>query len=714
MNDINKQFLNDVKERFLPLPRNATEELEHELNISDFEIKKDLGFGSYGKVCLVKYKKTKQEYALKIINKLDQINQEEKTYFNREIEIMYKLNHPNIIKLYSHFEDNKNCYFLMQYVPNGTAYELIPKNGKKQENLKLVASIIKDIIKAIYYLHNMNPKIIHRDIKPENILLDENNNAYLIDFGWSNYIRNNRRRNSICGSPFYLSPEMVNETGHDEKNDIWGVGVLLFELVTGKVPFEGNNIEEVRKNIISFNMQYPTDINPDAKDLILKLLKKIPSERMDEEKILNHKFIKQFYPNAVNELIKPDKISRKIFVVSKDDPKTWNIPTTKQPSNNNKQNFQIINIIKKTNTMDNYKFKCELSPIKKKISNDIIKKIDEKVKFISYITNYGNYKNYNKNNNNKNNNNNNTNNTNSTNTLNIYKTNFSHNNNNSNIIIKNTNNIIKNSLNNIASINNINHSQYISKYKSKMDNNYSYYSNTIKYNENKNKSANNSNNKFNYGRKYNNINYNSPKTHRNYYIKSINACNINGNEKQSKKKYETDRYSILSKRYDSLKNEYELWKNKELEKLRKELKDIDTKISQAIKQTKSCDLLYEINKKKNDMKNLTKLYENLKIENKKLKGKIKNYSNYFKNNDINYLKNRNNTDVLISNDIINDIIKGKEKEVNDCKEQIKINRQKEKERFAILINKYDRTLISKERENFLLKKKLKELERKFY
>ena len=133
-----------------------------------------MGIGSYGKVYLVRHKKTKAEFALKIINKLDKINQEEKSYFNREIEIMYKLNHPNIVKLYGHFEDNKNCYILMQYIPNGSAYDLIPKNGKKQENFQLVASIMKDLINAIYYLHNMNPRIIHRDIKPQNILLDEN------------------------------------------------------------------------------------------------------------------------------------------------------------------------------------------------------------------------------------------------------------------------------------------------------------------------------------------------------------------------------------------------------------------------------------------------------------------------------------------------------------------------------------------------------------
>ena len=656
MNIINKEYLNDVKNRFLPLPRNAIEELEHEPNISDFEIKKELGIGSYGKVYLVNHKKTKAEYALKIINKLDVMNLEEKSYFNREIEIMYKLDHPNIIKLYSHFEDNNNCYVLMKYITNGSAYDLIPKNGRKQENFQLIASIIKDLIKALYYLHNMNPKIIHRDIKPENILLDEKNNAYLIDFGWSNYLINNRKRYSVCGSPFYLSPEMVNETGHDEKNDIWGIGVLLFELTTGKVPFEGNDVDEVRNNIINYNIKYPSDINPDAKDLICKILKENPNERLSLEQIITHNFIKKYFPNAINELIKPKKIKHKIFVVSTDNPKTWN-ESKPINSSNNIDNYKDINI-RKTNTMANSKINYIITPIKKENNklnkdndrNNNINKINHKINFISYKSNYGNYKTYN------------TDKKNNKNTKNTNRTPI----NQSNHVIRFQNNISNNNLYNKSYINN--------------------YSRNI---DNKSRSII----KVNFSR--------SEKTYNSYMSN------------------EYDKFSILSKRYDSLKNEYESWKNKEMEKLRKELRDIDKKISQIIRQNKSCDLTFDIHKKDN-LKELKKIYENLKIENKELKGKIKNYSNYFKDSELNNFRKGGHFSTFSNNILdsktqknINDIIKGKENEVNKYKENINILRQKEKERFQILINKYNRTLISQERENAILKKKLKELERQF-
>ena len=318
----NQSLFNDVKNRFLTLPPSAAEGLEHEPKKTDFEYIKELGEGSYGQVYLVSHKKTKAIYALKIIDKYNKENLEVKENFNREIEIMYKLNHPNIVKLYGHFEDDRYCYFLMQYIPKKSLYDIIPEIFEKK-NLKLVASIIKDVCKAVYYLHKMRPIIIHRDIKSDNILLDGRNKAYLTDFGWSNYIEGNRKRTTACGTPVYLPPEIVKETGHDESVDIWCIGVLLFLLTTGQYPFWGNSITELENKIKKLNINWPKNMDPDAKDLITKILKLNPKERPTIQQILNHKFISTYYPNVESELIKPDHQERKIFVVSKDNPKTW-------------------------------------------------------------------------------------------------------------------------------------------------------------------------------------------------------------------------------------------------------------------------------------------------------------------------------------------------------------------------------------------------------
>ena len=373
MNEINKAFLNPVKNRFLPLPRSAVEELEHEPNITDFNIIKEIGNGAFAKVYLAVHKKTKVKYAIKAIDKLNLENSMEKTSFNREVEIMYKLDHPNIVKLYSHFEDSKYCYLIMQYLPNGNAYDLLIKNGKKPD-IKLVASIVRDVIRAVYYLHNMVPIIVHRDIKPENILLDENYNAHLIDFGWSNYIINGRRRNSICGTPLYYPPEMINDLGHDETADIWCIGILLVELSCGKTPFQGNDIETVGQNISELNISWPSNIDPDIKDLCSKILKANSSQRPDLEYIYEHKF---FMKNIKGEdidkkLTKPQKQKNKIFVVSKDIPNDNKVELNKPMNDNSeKRYFKSERNCKTSKNLEIYNIESNTEP--KSYKTNIVK-----------------------------------------------------------------------------------------------------------------------------------------------------------------------------------------------------------------------------------------------------------------------------------------------------------------------------------------------------
>ena len=746
MNEINKKYLNDVENRFLPLPRNAVEEYEPEPKITDFELIKELGVGSFGKVYLVYHKKTKHKFALKSIDKLDEVNYEEKSYFSREIEIMYKLNHPNICKLFSHFEDNNYCYFLLQYIPNGSAFDLIPKNGKKQQNMKLIASVMKDLISAIYYLHNMQPTIVHRDIKPENILLDENSKAYLTDFGWSNYIRNHRIRNTVCGTPLYLPPEMVSETGHNEKADIWCIGVLLFELSTGKVPFEGNDYTTVKYNISRLNISWPSDIEPDVKDLVSKILKKNPNERLSIEKILSHSFFTKYFPNAVKELIKPKDQPHKVFIVNSDDPNTWSPTKTRvnstkipnkttnnnitnsnnvdnNPTNSINNNNNNLSNVKKTKTMY-YKSNLASSPIKENNNNNsknkniistnsnqnLINKVNNnRVNIISPKPRYTN-----DNNNNK------------------YQNNLINNASNNNyrtIDNKTTKNMAQK--NNISTMNkndNSNRKNNDSNKQKRLKINTNYYSNNNNNSKN-NTSSNNISNYYLTTSNNNNKTFSKASTTtcttEGNYINSVNyhKNKIKINSPDNKKELD-NKYSDLSKKYDSLKKEYDNWKNNEIEKLRKELREKENTLSQLMRQHKSC----EFPENENNFKKLETFYEDLKFENNELKAKIRNYSKYLKDKKKNENDSSNNKSTLDNNNIkfpnnnldsktqknIDAIIKDKDKQISKYKEELRIKREKEKERFAILINKYDRTLICQERENEDLKIKLRELERLFY
>ena len=320
----NKPEFNNVKNRFLPKPQSVLKGLEPEPKIKDFEIIKELGCGSFGRVFLARHIKTRVLYAIKAIDKKNKTNIEERPYFRRELEVMYKIHHPNVVKLFGHFEDNKYCYFIMEYISKGNVYNLLTLDKKKQLSTKLVATIMKDVISAAYFLHNMNPPIIHRDIKPENVLLNEGMVAKLTDFGWSNYIQEEKERKTVCGTPIYLAPEIIKEQGHDERVDIWCIGVLLFELITGKVPFHGPDIETLKSNILHLKIIWPKEMNPDAKDLISLILKLDPNQRLPLEDMLKHPFFLKYFPDATSALILPDpNIIYKTFVVSKDDPKTW-------------------------------------------------------------------------------------------------------------------------------------------------------------------------------------------------------------------------------------------------------------------------------------------------------------------------------------------------------------------------------------------------------
>ena len=323
ISSVNQPKINNVSNRFLPIAESVTKNLEAEPKITDFNILKELGAGSFGRVLLVQHKVTQAKYAIKAIDKRNKANIQEKPYFRREIEIMYRVHHPNVVKLFGHFEDNTYCYFIMEYISGGNIYALVPKSRSIPP--KQIASIMKDVISAVYFLHHMHPKIVHRDIKPENVLLDKGMVGKLTDFGWSNYMQGDIKRTTVCGTPVYLAPEIINNQGHDEHVDIWCIGVLLFELMAGYSPWGGEDVQTVRYNICRLKIRWPQDIDRDAMDLISKILKYNPEERLTLRQMLAHPFFTKYFPNPASCLIKPNNNTQyRIFVVSKDNPLNWN------------------------------------------------------------------------------------------------------------------------------------------------------------------------------------------------------------------------------------------------------------------------------------------------------------------------------------------------------------------------------------------------------
>ena len=291
--------LNDVKKRYLLLSPTVELGFERECNKYDFihEGKSPIGKGAFGEVWKVTHENSQKVYCIKILNKRDIFEQKLINQINKEISIMYIVNHPYSVKLVNHFEDNDKLYLIMELASNGNLYNLIQKSKKdKVKNLELIKKLIIQTIEIIKYLHSLN--IIYRDIKPENLLLDKDYNIKLCDYGWATYITPGKFLTVYCGTPEYVSPEMLKKYPYNEKVDIWALGVLIFELVFGYAPFASNFNEDRYNNIKAGKINWPNDLNNeynDIKDLIEKILKINPKERISLDEIENHSWLKSTF-----------------------------------------------------------------------------------------------------------------------------------------------------------------------------------------------------------------------------------------------------------------------------------------------------------------------------------------------------------------------------------------------------------------------------------
>ena len=231
-------------------------------------------------MCVIS-KKTQKKFALKIISKRLVQNLRMQDQLKTEVEIMKSLDHENIIRNLTNFEDSTNIYLLMELAEEGHLYYRLKKSKFFDE--KTSAKYMFDILKAVNYLHERDPPIIHRDIKAENILFFQDR-LKLADFGWSSI--KNKVRTTFCGTPDYLAPEMILERGHNEKLDLWTLGILMFELLVGKAPFSPDLTKfkdqreahkTLEKNILKMKPDFSLAKQPvsqEAKKLITWLLQK--------------------------------------------------------------------------------------------------------------------------------------------------------------------------------------------------------------------------------------------------------------------------------------------------------------------------------------------------------------------------------------------------------------------------------------------------------
>ena len=284
-----------------------------------YEIIKKLGKGSYGKVYEVKNKTTGEIRACKQLSKSNLSNLKK---FEKEIELLIKTDHPNIIKLYEVFEDDRFIYLIMEKCNGGELFDriIIHIQSNKMYTEKDAAKIFQQLISAIVYCHDNG--IVHRDLKPENLLYinegDEINNPIkVIDFGLSRNFDPKSKMNTKVGTAYYVAPEVL-EGNYTEKCDVWSAGVILYILLSGEPPFNGANDREIYKAISKMIYQFPYNkwkkISKNAIDLIEKCL--VPEDkRISAKEVLEHPWFKKI-DNEENADIQIDLPSFKDYVNS--------------------------------------------------------------------------------------------------------------------------------------------------------------------------------------------------------------------------------------------------------------------------------------------------------------------------------------------------------------------------------------------------------------
>ena len=281
--------------------------------ISQYQIKGKIGEGMFGKVKLGIHLLTKEKVAIKIFDKGKIKNEKEVEYIEREISILKKLNHYNTIKLYNIIQNENFIFLIQEYVPNGELLHFLenPENMNLTENH--ICKIYQQIISGIEYLHEIG--IAHRDLKLENILLNRDKNIKIIDFGLSNKYNkeNGELLQSSCGSPCYAAPEMIKGIQyHGLDTDIWSSGILLYLMLCKSFPFNDKNNSKLYQKILSGKFNLPNYLSNEAKDLLSKLLKVNPIERIKLDEIKKHPWFNlynpknnYFYGIDINKIIMP-------------------------------------------------------------------------------------------------------------------------------------------------------------------------------------------------------------------------------------------------------------------------------------------------------------------------------------------------------------------------------------------------------------------------
>ncbi|XP_033844361.1 MAP/microtubule affinity-regulating kinase 3a isoform X8 [Periophthalmus magnuspinnatus] len=244
-------------------------------HVGNYRLLKTIGKGNFAKVKLARHILTGREVAIKIIDKT-QLNPNSLQKLFREVRIMKILNHPNIVKLFEVIETERTLYLVMEYASGGEVFDYLVAHGRMKE--KEARAKFRQIVSAVQYCHQKH--IVHRDLKAENLLLDADMNIKIADFGFSNEFTMGNKLDTFCGSPPYAAPELFQGKKYDGPEvDVWSLGVILYTLVSGSLPFDGQNLKELRERVLRGKYRIPFYMSTDCENLLKRFLVLNPGKR---------------------------------------------------------------------------------------------------------------------------------------------------------------------------------------------------------------------------------------------------------------------------------------------------------------------------------------------------------------------------------------------------------------------------------------------------
>ncbi|KAI9318650.1 kinase-like domain-containing protein, partial [Dichotomocladium elegans] len=257
-----------------------------------YEKIRTLGRGNFGKVYLAKDGNTGEEVAIKVVDKTSFRSNDQRQHATNEKAICEKfsgrLKHKNIVRVHWVASDDESVYVAMEYIEGGELFEKIKQNHRLEE--PLARRWFREIIEAVHYIHQNG--IVHRDLKPENVLIDRHHHIRICDFGFGKFCEQHQVLSTYCGSPFYAAPEMVTATPYrGPPVDMWSCGVILYAMLAGTLPFQGEDMPQLFRRINNATYSIPGYVSKEAADLIRRLLSKNPAQRITAEACLRHPWL---------------------------------------------------------------------------------------------------------------------------------------------------------------------------------------------------------------------------------------------------------------------------------------------------------------------------------------------------------------------------------------------------------------------------------------